>query len=134
MLRFDYDHVDGELIRYVRGSVRQVSSDGTVSYEEVLIGLEKQVMHIQPNVDTDELEVSLADRCTMEARLSTFTDVPELLECVGRALGWCWEARNYRGYWDMFCFSASGINPDFCLVGMASTIELKRVTRIIAMK
>jgi len=135
VLSFDFEPYDGQPILTIRRSGRQVMNDNSVGYEEVCIGFTIGQIIINVNIDTDELEVSELGSEIDETAPSSFADIPELADCIGQELGWCWEARNYRGYWDAFCISVSaGPLPDVCFVGLASRIDIRRMSPITAVK
>jgi hypothetical protein len=129
LIDFDFDLVQDQIIRDVRGCSRAVLNDQSLQYDQVVLVLERHALAITVNQDTDELLVRLCivSEATYDVAL---VDIPELQDCVGKHLGWCWEGRNSQGYWDMFTVSVSGIEPNFCFVGMASSVHLRRVRAI----
>jgi len=132
MLKFDYELVEGREIRRVVGTGRQIMNDSSVNYERVAFELEGQCFLIHTNEDTDELEIALAESGSLEKE--QFLDIPELAECVGKELGWCWEGRNYRGYFDFFAISIRGPIPDYCFLGIASSVEIGKIASNSAKK
>jgi hypothetical protein len=130
MLTFDYETVHCEKVEAVTGFEKQVMNDGSVHYERILIRLASASIAIDVNQDTDELIVSLIQNNALSPEEAGYAEVPELGGLVGRELGWCWEGRNYRGYYDFFSLSVNTLYPDFGFVGIGSSIQLHRISKI----
>lgn len=119
MLQFDYEMVEGEIVTAVVGQADEIGNWWSVA---ILLGSRALVLR----VDEDSDEIS----ATLEAAPTGYSWVPvkPMQLAVGNALGWCWIGRNYRGYLDMFTVSFSGLEPQFLFVGMASALQLRRVS------
>jgi hypothetical protein len=119
ILKFDYAAVEGETVTAVLGQ-----ADGNGNWWSVAILLGSRALVLRVDADSDQISVALeaapegADWATVEP----------MHFAIGSELGWCWIGRNYRGYLDMFTVSFSGLEPQFLFIGMASAIQLRRVS------
>lgn len=120
MLQFDYETVDGETVTAVLGQADDVA--GRWLMVAIVLGSRALVLRVDP--DSDEISV------TLEAAPDGAVWVPvgPMQTAVGASLGWCWIGRNYRGYLDMFTVSFSDLEPQFLLVGVASVLQLRRIS------
>ena len=131
MLQFDYAEIHGETVTAVLGE-RLYDAPGWWSIA-VLLGARALVLRVDEN--TDEI---IATRETDPQRrdgwapptMGYWEPVTALAAAVGSRLGWCWVGRNYLGYLDMFTLSFDGLEPQFCFVGMASQLEIRRIAAI----
>jgi len=132
MLDFDYELIVSQTIQAVLGVGRQVINDQSVHYDRIGIKLSAHTVLIDVDENTDEIRISATDNEKFAADEVVFSDIPELNACVGKELGWCWEGTNSQGYQDTFSISVSGIEPDYCFVGIASAVQLNKITRIVS--
>lgn len=119
MLQFDYEMVEGETVTSVVG---QADENGNWWSVAILLGSRALVLR----VDEDSDEIS----ATLEAAPAgaNWVQVKPMQLAVGSALGWCWIGRNYRGYLDMFTVSFSDLEPQFLFIGVASALQLCRIS------
>lgn len=119
MLQFDYEEVHGQIVTGVVGR-----RDGPAGWECIafVVGGRAVVLRVDP--DTDEIVVALEDASNLTVG---WNDVAEIANQIGSAFGWCWIGRNYLGYLDMFTVSFSGIEPQICFVGEASTLTIRHI-------
>ena len=133
MLHFDWDDVDDETITSVRGQPGYYEGNGGIFWWRVAIILNHAAILIEVNNDTDEILVTLrhGDLPVEEEPLDlAWIDIPALSELVGRKLGWSWTAQNSRGYLDAFMIAIDGIDPNYMFVGMASTVDIRRIAEV----
>lgn len=119
MLQFDYEEVHGRTVSGVMGR-----RDGPAGWDSIAFEIEDRAIVLRVDPDTDEVVVTLDQ---VPDLASGWIEVPELADAIGSALGWSWIGRNYRGYLDMFTLSFSGIDPQICFLGEASTLKIKHI-------
>jgi hypothetical protein len=129
-LNFDWESVHGQRVTAIEGINLRVDQVARSKCDELALHLEKGVVHVSVNVDTDEVIVRAYPDASALDRSLEWKNVDILKEYVGYELGWCWIARNYLGYADTFMLSFAGIEPEVALVGMASFLYIYRLTRI----
>lgn len=80
---------------------------------------------------TDEivLKASQAKR-TLLGSSRRWKSLAPLTKYVGKELGWCCTARNYKGYADLFILSFQGIEPQIVFCGIASNLWIYRMKRM----
>ena len=129
-LSFDWEEVEQEPISAVLAKGAMRLTNGALSCEEVAFVLTGKAIVLRVNADTDEVLVSLENGLVVEndgwLQLDQFADI------VSRTLGWCWLARNYRGYVDTFTLAVDGISPSFSFIGEGASLWCARVTPIAA--
>ncbi len=119
MLQFDYEEVHGRTVSGVVGR-----RDGPAGWDSIAFVVEHRAVVLRVDPDTDEVVVTLEDASDLA---SGWIEVAEVADAIGSTLGWCWIGRNYRGYLDMFTLSFSGIDPQICFLGEASTLTIKHI-------
>ena len=119
MLQFDYETVDGEIVTAVLGQ-----ADDNGNWWSVAILLGSQALVLRVDADTDQISVAL--EAAPEG--ADWGPVEPMHTAIGSALGWCWIGRSYRGYLDMFIVSFSGLEPQFLFIGVASALQMRRVS------
>ncbi|WP_419724227.1 DUF6334 family protein [Sphingomonas sp. HT-1] len=119
MLQFDYEEVHGRTVSGVVGR-----RDGPAGWDSIALVVEHRAVVLRVDPDTDEVVVTLEDASDLA---SGWIEVAEIADAIGSTLGWCWIGRNYRGYLDMFTLSSSGIDPQICFLGEASTLTIKHI-------
>lgn len=119
MLQFDYEDVHERTVSGVVGR-----RDGPTGWNSIAFVIENRAVVLRADPNTDEVVVTLEDASNLQ---SDWIEVAETAVAVGSALGWCWIGRNYRGYLDMFTLSFSGIDPQICFLGEASTRTIKHI-------
>lgn len=129
MLQFDWEEVEGAALVAVMAKGEQRLNDGALVCEEIAFMLEERAVILRVNPDTDEIIVSLEGS---EISMLDWRPLDQLGEIVSRTLGWCWEGRNYRGYLDTFTLALDGIDPEYCFVGAASTLQCVRLKPVAA--
>jgi hypothetical protein len=129
-LNFDYDLLHGQRLASITGCGAKAAKGG-VKVERVAIGLERTALVISINEDTDEivLKASQAKR-TLLGSSRRWKSLAPLTKYVGKELGWCWTARNYKGYADLFILSFQGIEPQIVFCGIASNLWIYRMKRM----
>ena len=136
MLHFDWEdeEVHGAAITAVVGQPYYVPN-GEISWWRLAILLGDRAIRISVNGDTDELIV------TLESTVLPIDDEPfdlpwinvaPLATLVGHKLGWSWIGRNSQGYLDAFTIAIDGIDPDYMFVGLASAVDIRKITQIRA--
>ncbi|MDG2534490.1 DUF6334 family protein [Sphingomonas sp. HITSZ_GF] len=131
MLQFDYATVHGHTVTAVLGETRY----GAPGWWAIAIQLGSTAIVLRVDEDSDEIialldEEPLARNDRKPLTTARWEPVAALAEAIGSTLGWCWIGRNYLGYLDMFTLSFDGLEPQFCFVGVASQVEIKRITAI----
>jgi hypothetical protein len=129
MLRFDWEAALDREIVAVRGLEERVISDGGLTWTSIAFDLADAVVVLRVDEDTDQIIV------TLEAIEPTdggtqWVSVAALHSVVGRRFGWCWVSCNSQGYLDAFTVSVDGIEPNLMFVGVASTLECRRTTKL----
>ncbi|WP_267396730.1 MULTISPECIES: DUF6334 family protein [unclassified Sphingomonas] len=119
MLQFDYKDVHGRTVSGVVGR-----RDGHAGWGSIAFVIDNRAVVLRVDPNTDEVVVTLEDASDLA---SDWIEVAEIANAIGSALGWCWIGRNYRGYLDMFTLSFSGIDPQICFLGEASTLTIKHI-------
>lgn len=133
MVHFDWDEVDDETITSVRGQPGYYEGDAGIFWWRVAIIMSHAAILIEVNNNTDEILVTLrhGDLPVEEEPLDlAWIDIPVLSGLVGRKLGWSWTAQNSRGYLDAFMIAIDGIDPTYMFVGMASTVDIRRIAEV----
>jgi hypothetical protein len=120
MLQFDYDLARGRVVTAVLGSD---AGSGALDSLAVVTAESALVLRVHP--DTDELIVDFEPAPVLGGQ---WRAVDELSSIKGSELGWCWVGRNYLGYLDMFTLSFSGLDPQYCFMGEASNITIRRLS------
>ena len=119
MLQFDFNEVIGSIVSSVTGTNPLIMGDGTSRYDAIDITIERHVIQISVNHNTDEVSVDLIPLPSLASRgLAILADI------IGQPIEWCWIGRDYRGYLDMFTLSCSGITPQFSFVGAGSSVQV----------
>jgi hypothetical protein len=119
MLQFDYEEVHGRTVSGVVGR-----RDRPAGWNSIAFVVEHRAVVLRVDPDTDEVVVTLEDASGLA---SGWIEVAEVAHAIGSTFGWCWIGRNYRGYLDMFTLSFSGIDPQICFLGEASTLTIKHI-------
>lgn len=127
MFRFDYEQIHGEIITAVCGEAPRVMNDGSFSCDRIVFKIASSMLEISVNIDTDELVVEL--HSSGEHTISTLTDISDVLNVVGRTLGWAWTVRNSQGYQDGFMLALGKVVPDaldpaYAFIGAGSSISV----------
>jgi len=121
MLQFDWQDVEGDAITGIIGRSERALDDGAICWTAIALVVGEQAIFINVDPDTDELSVSLGSVPTD----GDWAPIKPLAHDIGKALGWCWIGRNYRGYLDSFTVAFAGIDPECMFIGMAATIMIK---------
>jgi hypothetical protein len=129
-LSFDWEEVEQEPIAAVLGKGAMRLTNGELSCEEVAFVLTGKAIVLRVNTDTDEVLVSLENG--LVGGNDGWLPLDQFADMVSRNLGWCWLARNYRGYVDTFTLALDGISPSFSFIGEGSSLRCTRVTPIAA--
>jgi len=124
-LSFDWESVQGQRVTAIEGINLQLDQVARTHCDALMLRLDNGVLHVSVNADTDEVVVKDSDDAGKD-----WAPVEALKEYVGYELGWCWIARNYLGYADALMLSFAGIDPEIALVGIASSLQIYRLTRI----
>lgn len=119
MLQFDYEEVHGRTVSMVMGR-----RHGPAGWDSIAFVVEDRAVVLRVDPDTDEIVVTLEGASNFAIG---WNEVAEIAYAIGSALGWCWIGRNYLGYLDMFTLSFSGIDPQICFLGEASTLTIKHI-------
>ena len=129
-LNFDWESVHGQRVLSIEGTNLQLDPVARSQCKDLALHLEQGVIHVCVNTDTDEVIVrAFPDAGSLDVS-KEWKNIDALKEYVGYELGWCWIARNYLGYADAFMLSFAGVEPEVALVGMASSLQIYRLTRI----
>ena len=129
-LDFDWESVQGQRVVSIEGTNLQLDQVARTQCEDLALHLERGVVHVCVNADTDEVIVRAYPDASALDSSREWKHIDTLKEYVGYELGWCWIARNYLGYADTLMLSFAGIEPEVALVGMASSLHIYRLTRI----
>ena len=129
-LDFDWESVQGQRVLSIQGTNLELDHVARSQCEDLALHLDRSVVHVSVNADTDEVIVRAYPDTRALDRSREWKNIDTLKEYVGYELGWCWVARNYLGYADTFMLSFAGIEPEVALVGMASSLTIYRLTRI----
>jgi hypothetical protein len=132
MLHFDWEEeeIHGATIIGVMGQPDYLPN-GDISWWRLAILLGDKAIRISVNNDTDELIVTLESTVLPiegEPLDLPWINVAPLAALVGRELGWCWIGRNSQGYLDAFTIAIDGIDPDYMFVGIASSVDIRKIT------
>lgn len=130
LLNFDWESLQGQRVTAIEGTNLRVDEVARLSCDELVLHLEQGIIHVSVNTDTDEVIVHAYPNANALKGSRAWKAVDTLREYVSYELGWCWIARNYLGYADTFMMSFAGIEPEVALVGMASSLQIFRLTRI----
>jgi hypothetical protein len=120
MLQFDYDLARGRVVTAVLGS-----DAGSGAWDSLAVVTAESALVLRVHPDTDELIVDFTPAPVLGGQ---WRAVDELSSTKGSELGWCWVGRNYLGYLDMFTLSFSGLDPQYCFMGEASNITIRRLS------
>ena len=102
-LQFDWEQVDGKTVTAALG---QFSEFGGCEAAALVVG--SRAIKLTIAIETDELIIRLVRAPTG----GSWRPIEALAFGVGKTLGWCWEFRNYRGYWDGFAVAFGDVVPD----------------------
>lgn len=129
-LPFDWEQVEQEPIRAVlaRGALRL--SNGDLACDEIALVVECGAIILSVNPEIDEVIVSL-ERAFVAGN-QDWHPLEQMADVVSHALGWCWLARNCRGYVDSFTLGLDGIDPSLSFIALGSRLWCARVTPISA--
>jgi hypothetical protein len=129
-LNFDYDLVLGQRVASIMGCGTKVGKDG-INVDKVAVCMERSTLLISIDGDTDEIVLKVSeDRRAILAPARRWKSFKPLAKYVGKELGWCWTARNYKGYDDLFILSFHGIEPQIVFCGIASSLWIYMMKRI----
>jgi hypothetical protein len=110
---------------------RAQATKGGIKVEKVAVCLERTTLLISTNEDTDEIVLKVSeDRRAILGPARRWKSIASLTKYVGKELGWCWTARNYRGYADLFILSFDGIEPEIVFCGIASSLWIYKMKRM----
>lgn len=129
-LPFDWEEVEQQPITAVLAKGAMRLTNGDLSCDEVAFLLTDKALVLRVNADTDEVRVSLENGLVVGN--DGWLPLDQLAHIVSRSLGWCWLARNYRGYVDTFTVAIDGISPSFSFIGEGSSLWCARVTPVAA--
>ena len=124
----DYDTLHSQRLVSVRGRNTHRMSNGSTSCDALAFCLERDVLVVTVNADTDEVELARTD-LEVVSNQDTWKNVVVLGEFLGKELGWCWIGRNYRGYADTLTLSFSGLDPELSLCGEGSALSIYKLQR-----
>jgi Family of unknown function (DUF6334) len=129
-LNFDYDLVLGQRVASIMGCGTKVGKDG-INVDKVAVCMERSTLLISIDGDTDEIVLKVSeDRRAILAPARSWKSFEPLATYVGKELGWCWRARNYKGYDDSFILSFHGIEPQIVFCAIASSLWIYMMKRI----
>jgi hypothetical protein len=101
-----------------------------IKVEKVAVCLERTTLLISVNEDTDEIVLKVSeDRRAVLGPARRWKSLEPLTRYVGKKLGWCWTARNYRGYSDLFILSFDVIEPQIVFCAIASFLYIYKMKR-----
>lgn len=130
MLDFDYELIQGQRLERALGRMPLAYDDGAVSFDNILLVLEKCSLLLSVDAETDELSIALEG--ALESNNSEgWVRIKPLEGQIGSEIGWLWLAKNWMGYVDMVTLSFSGIEPDIAILGAASKLSLHRIQKLI---
>lgn len=132
MLRFDWEQVQHASVSSVLGYANPESPD---QWELIAFVLDHTAVILSIDIDTDQLSVANQPLGSVEG--VKWVALEDLQFVVGLPLGWCWEARNYRGYLDGFLLAFGDVVPDAlqpsCMfLGEASQISILKFAEMRA--
>jgi hypothetical protein len=129
-LNFDYDLLHAQRLVSIMGCGAKVAKDG-LKVDKVAVCLQRSTLLISVNEDTDEIVLKVSeDKRAILGPARRWKSLEPLTQYVGKELGWCWTARNYKGYADLFILSFHGIEPQIVFCGIASSLWIYRMKRI----
>jgi hypothetical protein len=129
MLNFDYEPVQGQVVKKILGIVPLAMDDGTIHYDEVKLALEGCSLVFSVDENTDEvLRRQCLDKVDVLSIDQGWVDIDVFSDCIGSEIGWIWCCKNYLGYNDMMIFSYSGIAPTIALLGICSKLSIYRLS------
>lgn len=127
---FDWEEIEEEPITAVLAQGAMRLTNGDLACDAIALVLGSRAIVLRVSLDTDEVIVSLENAFTPE--VEDWRPLEQLAEVVSRTVGWCWLARNYRGYVDTFTLGLDGIDPSLSFIGVGATLWCTRVTPIAA--
>ena len=130
LLSFDYDSLQGQRVVSIMGCAARQTKEG-MKVNQVALILERATLLISVHEDTDEiiLRASEDGRAIMGSSRK-WRKLTPLSKYTAKKVGWCWTARNDRGYGDLFILSFRGIEPEIVFCGIASSLWIYKVKRI----
>lgn len=107
-LQFDWETVTHKSVLAVMGRNERRMSDGSLAWGALAFTVGEDAVVLTVTADTDEIVVSHEPAPDS----ADWVVVPALADAVGKPLGWCWVAMNYRGYRDSFTLALGDVVPD----------------------
>lgn len=130
LLSFDYDSLQGQRVESIMGCGARQTKEG-MKVKEVALVLERTTLLISVNEDTDEIILRASeDRLAIMGSSRKWRKLTPLSRYTAKKVGWCWTARNDRGYGDLFILSFRGIEPEIVFCAIASSLWMYKVKRI----
>jgi hypothetical protein len=129
-LNFDYELLHEQRLASIMGYGAKAAKGG-INVGKVAVCLERTTLLISIDEDTDEIVLSVSeDKRSMLGSPRSWKNLAPLAKYVGKKLGWCWTARNYKGYSDLFILSFHGIEPQIMFCGIASSLWVYKMKRM----
>jgi hypothetical protein len=107
-LGFDWESVVHKPVMAVVGRNERRMSDGSFAWDALAFAVGDVAVVLTVTADTDEIEVAHETVPTGGG----WQAVAGLGCAVGKSIGWCWVATNYRGYRDSFTLALGDVVPD----------------------
>lgn len=123
-LQFDWDAVALKAVLQVIGRNERSMSDGSLAWDALALAVGQGADILTVTADTDEIVVTHEPAPHGE----DWVVVPALADAVGKMLGWCWVATNYRGYRDSFTVALGdavpvAVEPRLTFLAVASSLS-----------
>ena len=128
-LQFEYEALQGQRLASISGFEPLHCSDGSTAYDNIVIALDRDLLMVSVNNDTDEIMLQTA-RLDKNHRINEKNNIKSLSKFIGKELGWCWVGRNWLGYADTFTISFEGLEPQIVLYCMASKLSIYRTQKL----
>jgi uncharacterized protein DUF6334 len=129
-LNFDYDLLHEQRLASIMGYGAKAAKGG-INVDKVAVCLERTTLLISIDEDTDEIVLTVSeDKRSLLGSSRSWKSLAPLTKYVGKELGWCWTARNYKGYSDLFILSFHGIEPQVMFCGIASGLWIYKMRRM----
>lgn len=128
ILGFDYEPIQGQMLKGVFGRTPLTLDDGSVAFDEIKLRLEN--CSILMSVDSDTDEISCCLETNQKLSHETWVNVDALGGYIGCQIGWLWLSRNWLGYTDMLSISFSGVDPNVTLIAIASKLNILMLQRV----
>jgi len=123
-LDFDWEAVADKTVEAVIGRSERRMTDGSLAWEALALAIGKDAIVLTVTADTDEINVSREPAPESDDWIA----VTALGEIVGRPLGWCWVATNFRGYRDSFTLAFGDLAADALLPRLTILAEASSLT------